>query len=218
MIRDAVGNVLADGDTVTVVKALKVKSQPGRDQGRHQGARHPPRGRRGRPRHRLQDRRFRPHATEVQRGQGGLTRHLCTDRRRTRPPSLAASLGSLASRVGASKRGNGPATDRVRADGLTVGRCDRPAMRTEDGSGAVRLLLRGRAVTGSMSFSTRRVLTPSRWAVATTLMRACSALRRLSGGQCGCSRGRLRCGPCQVTFSPALTAISRMSWEAYSMS
>ncbi|MFM9698350.1 zinc ribbon domain-containing protein YjdM [Streptomyces europaeiscabiei] len=28
MIRDAVGNVLADGDTVTVVKALKVKGSP----------------------------------------------------------------------------------------------------------------------------------------------------------------------------------------------
>ncbi|GAQ60455.1 zinc ribbon domain-containing protein YjdM [Streptomyces scabiei] len=28
VIRDAVGNVLADGDTVTVVKALKVKGSP----------------------------------------------------------------------------------------------------------------------------------------------------------------------------------------------
>ncbi|MDO3649817.1 zinc ribbon domain-containing protein YjdM [Nocardia mangyaensis] len=28
MIRDAVGNVLADGDTVTVVKTLKVKGSP----------------------------------------------------------------------------------------------------------------------------------------------------------------------------------------------
>lgn len=28
-IKDAVGNVLADGDTVTVVKALKVKGSPG---------------------------------------------------------------------------------------------------------------------------------------------------------------------------------------------
>ncbi|MER8231512.1 zinc ribbon domain-containing protein YjdM [Streptomyces sp. NPDC094049] len=28
-VKDAVGNVLADGDTVTVVKALKVKGSPG---------------------------------------------------------------------------------------------------------------------------------------------------------------------------------------------
>ncbi|MFE3070543.1 zinc ribbon domain-containing protein YjdM [Streptomyces sp. NPDC059247] len=29
VVKDAVGNVLADGDTVTVVKALKVKGSPG---------------------------------------------------------------------------------------------------------------------------------------------------------------------------------------------
>ena len=48
-IKDAVGNILADGDTVTVVKDLKVKGSSAADQGRHEGPRHPPRQRRRRP-------------------------------------------------------------------------------------------------------------------------------------------------------------------------
>jgi hypothetical protein len=37
--------VLADGDTVTVIKSLKVKGSPHRHQGGHQGPKHPPRQR-----------------------------------------------------------------------------------------------------------------------------------------------------------------------------
>lgn len=73
-IKDSVGNVLADGDTVTVIKTLKVKGSPSGIKAGDQGAQHPPRGRCGRPRHRLQDRRIRLHAAQVQRGQESLTR------------------------------------------------------------------------------------------------------------------------------------------------
>ncbi len=61
VVLDSVGNPLADGDTVTIVKSLKVKGAGGGGrQDRHQGARHPPHhGRRRRPRHRCEGARFR---------------------------------------------------------------------------------------------------------------------------------------------------------------
>lgn len=37
VVRDAVGNSLADGDTVTIVKGLKVSGPVGHDPGRHEG-------------------------------------------------------------------------------------------------------------------------------------------------------------------------------------
>lgn len=92
-IRDAVGNVLADGDTVTVTKTLKVKGSPSGIKALHQGTQHPPGGRCGRPRHRLQDRRVRPHAAQVQRGQESLTGRLGT-RRRTSDAPPRCSVGS----------------------------------------------------------------------------------------------------------------------------
>jgi protein PhnA len=56
--KDSVGNVLQDGDTVTVIKDLKVKgSSPVRR----------------RPRHRLQDRRHRRHEAQVRIRPQGLS-------------------------------------------------------------------------------------------------------------------------------------------------
>ena len=43
VVRDAVGNVLQDGDSVTVIKDLKVKGSSAHRQGRHQGQEHPAR-------------------------------------------------------------------------------------------------------------------------------------------------------------------------------
>jgi hypothetical protein len=42
IIKDSVGNVLQDGDTITVIKDLKVKGYVAGGQGRHQGQEHPP--------------------------------------------------------------------------------------------------------------------------------------------------------------------------------
>ena len=60
IVKDANGNLLADGDAVTVVKDLKVK---GSSSMRHQSEEHPPGGRR--PQHRLQDRWLWPDEAEI---------------------------------------------------------------------------------------------------------------------------------------------------------
>lgn len=64
-VRDANGNALADGDSVIVMKDLKVKGSSLRGQGWHQGPQHPPAGRYRRPQHRLQDRRHRRDEPEI---------------------------------------------------------------------------------------------------------------------------------------------------------
>ena len=89
VIKDAVGNVLADGDTVTVIKDLKVK---GSSLVVKVGTKvqHPPG--RWRPRHRLQDRRHRPDGPEVGVREEGLSRSRGIDLGQAQPHSPPARV------------------------------------------------------------------------------------------------------------------------------
>jgi protein PhnA len=61
--KDANGNILQDGDTVTVIKDLKVRGASSVFKGGNEGEEYP--SRRGRSRHRLQDRWLRRNATQI---------------------------------------------------------------------------------------------------------------------------------------------------------
>jgi hypothetical protein len=63
IVKDSNGNILADGDTVVVIKDLPVKGAPKAIKAGHQGQGHPPHHRR--PQHRLPHRRFRADGPQV---------------------------------------------------------------------------------------------------------------------------------------------------------
>lgn len=73
VIRDAVGNILADGDSVVIVKDLPVKGRSQAHQGGHKGQQHPTRPRQRRSQYRRQGRRLRSHDAQIERHQEGLT-------------------------------------------------------------------------------------------------------------------------------------------------
>jgi len=74
VVKGAVGNVLADGDTVVVTASIKVKGLPPRHQSRNEGPQHPPHRSGEWTRHRLQSRRIRCHAAEIEPREKSLTR------------------------------------------------------------------------------------------------------------------------------------------------
>jgi hypothetical protein len=76
VVKDAYGNVLTDGDSVTLIKDLKVK---GSSSVLKVGEVHPPG--RGRPRHRLSHRRLRRDAAEVGVREEGLSKAMCAGHR-----------------------------------------------------------------------------------------------------------------------------------------